>query len=76
MTLLKKWEAVLSEGMYHAFSPSGDALVFQSLWREPMMETFEVRFADGREPLIVRNESPMTPLAWASDDELVYRVWG
>ncbi len=76
MTLVKQWEASFADGLYHAFSPSGHALVLQSLHQELFMETFEVRFADDREPLLINNESPITPLAWASDEELVYRVWG
>lgn len=73
--MLDQWKTALSDGMFFAFSPSGHALAFLSI-REPIMQVIEICFADGREPLVLEDESPITPLAWASDDELVYRVSG
>ncbi|MES2459978.1 MAG: hypothetical protein V4671_05285 [Armatimonadota bacterium] len=76
MTLIEQWESVLSLGCSPLFSPSGQALAVQSLMRENFMATLEVHFDDGRAPLVLESDRLISPCAWASDTEFVYRMAG
>jgi hypothetical protein len=74
---IEDWGGALSEGLHQEFSPSGHALVLQPTQSEPFMQVFEVRFVDGRNPMVLEYaDGPITPVGWASDDEVVYHVWG
>ena len=65
------------------FSPSGNALAIQPRTITAYLRCLEVHFSDGREPVRWQQGSDseeetglVVPLAWASDDELIFYVAG
>jgi hypothetical protein len=82
MKLAQLWQDALEETACPLFSPSGHALALMPLFGEPTMRVLEVRFAGGGRRratlsfVVGEEDTIISPVAWASDAELVYWVSG